>query len=176
MSKDGTNRGGVRIGAGKKNKSLNEKILEGKSESLMRLPMIEMPNDIPQLKKFMTAKQKNGERLRTKIIYSEIWSWLIKRGWEHVVDNQLLEQYAMSVARWQQCEEYISQYGLTGAHPTTGGEMISVYVKMSQDWQKQINQLRYQIYSAVRDNSSGVIGGEQDSQDVMMESLLRQVK
>lgn len=30
MAKDGTTRGGARIGAGKKSKSLDEKILEGK--------------------------------------------------------------------------------------------------------------------------------------------------
>ncbi|MBR4383887.1 MAG: terminase, partial [Selenomonadaceae bacterium] len=63
--------------------------------------------------------------------------------------------------------------GLLGEHPTTGGEMISVYVKMAQDWQKQINQLRYQIYAAVRDNSTGVVVNDQND---MMEGLLRRVK
>ena len=31
MAKDGTNRGGVRVGAGRKKKSLDEKILEGRA-------------------------------------------------------------------------------------------------------------------------------------------------
>lgn len=173
MAKDGTGRGGLRIGAGKKPKPLGEKILEGKTEDFSAVNISETSKDMPKLKSFMTANQKNGERLQTKKIYSEIWSWLAKHGCENVVDNQLLEQYAMNVARWQQCEEYISQCGLLGEHPTTGGGMISVYVKMSQDWQKQINQLRYLIYAAIRDNSSGIVG---DEQDAMMESLLRRVK
>ncbi len=157
MAKDGTNRGGARIGAGKKSKSLDEKILEGKVEHLVTTPVINLPEnsvDMPALKKFMTAKQRNGEKLQTAKIYEEIWNWLVARGCENLIDNQLLEQYAMSVARWQQCEEYISKLGLIGEHPTTGGEMISVYVKMAQDYQRQINQLRYQIYSIVKENSS----------------------
>ena len=175
MAKDGTQRGGLRIGAGKKRKPLEEKILEGKADKSVNnvtLSTPETPKEPPQLKRFMTAKQKNGEHLQTKKIYSEIWNWLVERGCENLVDNQLLEQYAMSVARWQQCEEYISHCGLLGEHPTTGGEMISVYVKMALDWQKQINQLRYQIYAAVRDNSSGVVNDQND----MMEGLLRRVK
>ena len=156
MAKDGTNRGGVRIGAGKKRKSLNEKILEGKVEHLNATGVSppDILNDMPELKSFMQAKQRNGEKLQTAIIYSEIWNWLVARGCENLIDNQLLEQYAMSVARWQQCEDYISKCGLIGEHPTTGGEMISVYVKMAQEYQRQINQLRYQIYSVVKENSS----------------------
>ena len=158
MAKDGTNRGGVpRIGAGRKRKSLNEKIVEGKAEkstSTIENKPAESSNQIPPLKDFMTAKQKNGEDLQTAEIYAELWNWLVERGCEKLIDNQLLEQYVMSVARWRQCEDYISRLGLIGEHPTTGGEMISVYVKMAQDYQKQINQLRYQIYSIVKENSS----------------------
>ena len=158
MAQDGTNRGGVpRIGAGRKRKSLNEKILEGKTEkstSTIGNNLAESSNQIPPLKDFMTAKQKNGEDLQTAEIYTELWNWLVERGCEKLIDNQLLEQYVMSVARWRQCEDYISRLGLIGEHPTTGGEMISVYVKMAQDYQKQINQLRYQIYSIVKENSS----------------------
>ena len=158
MAKDGTNRGGLpRIGAGRKRKSLEEKILEGKADNSLepiKILPAESSKAMPPLKKFMTAKQKNGEKLQTAEIYSELWNWLVERGCESLVDNQLLEQYVMSVARWRQCEEYISRLGLIGEHPTTGGEMISVYVKMAQDYQKQINQLRYQIYSIVKENSS----------------------
>ena len=155
MAKDGTNRGGLpRIGAGRKPKSLKEKILDGQAQLPANDAMGKPMKDMPKLKKFLTAKQQSGEKLQTAEIYSELWNWLVERGCENLIDNQLLEQYAMSVARWQQCEEYISKLGLVGEHPTTGGEMISVYVKMAQDYQRQINQLRYQIYSIVKENSS----------------------
>lgn len=171
MSKDGTSRGGMRIGSGRKRKSLEEKIAEGK---ILNVILPADNNDefkIPTLKKFLTAKQKNGEKLFAKEIHSEIWQWLKKNNCENLVDNQLIEQYVMSVARWRQCEDYISKLGLIGEHPTTGGEMISVYVKMSQDYQKQINQLRYQIYSVVRENSSGDCPIRSDTDP--METLLR---
>ncbi|MBQ4403312.1 MAG: P27 family phage terminase small subunit [Selenomonadaceae bacterium] len=157
MAKDGTNRGGIRIGAGKKPKSLDEKILEGKADKFVTSvepKSVEPLKAMPKIKRFMTAKQRNGEKLQTAEIYSEMWNWLVERGCENLIDNHLLEQYAMSVARWRQCEDYISKLGLIGEHPTTGGEIISVYVKMSQDYQRQINQLRYQIYSIVKENSS----------------------
>ena len=93
------------------------------------------------------------------------------RGCENLIDNQLIEQYSMCVARWRQCEQAISRFGLRGRHPTTGGEMSSVYVKMSQDYLKLIAQLRYQIYSAVKENSS-LEGLPYDGNDDM-ENLLR---
>lgn len=154
MAKDGTNRGGLRIGSGRKRDSLDKKMLEGKIDNFTNPCFSDELADLPPIKKFMTAKQAHGEKLHTKEIYAEIWAWLKNRNCENLVDSQLIEQYVMSVARWRQCEEYISRFGLIGEHPTTGGEMISVYVKMAQDYQKQINQLRYQIYSVVKENSS----------------------
>lgn len=154
MAKDGTSRGGVRIGAGKKRDSLSKKTLEGKAEKSQKNALPATSDNPPPIKKYMTAKQAHGEKLPTKEIYAEIWQWLKERNCENLIDNQLIEQYVMSVARWRQCEDYISRFGLIGEHPTTGGEMISVYVKMAQDYQKQINQLRYQIYSVVKENSA----------------------
>lgn len=176
MAKDGTTRGGMRIGSGRKKKSLEEKLLEGKvsSDKIQKSHADVDDFQVPALKNFMTAKQRNGEKLFSEEIYSEIWQWLKKNNCENLVDNQLIEQYVMSVARWRQCEEYISKLGLIGEHPTTGGEMISVYVKMSQDYQKQINQLRYQIYSVVKENSSVDCSIRSDGDK--METLLRSKK
>lgn len=171
MAKDGTNRGGVRVGAGRKKKSLDEKILDGQATVQADLSKIVQSDDMPPPKDYLSSLQRNGEKLCADEIYSEMWNWLKVRGCENLIDNQLLEQYAMCVARWRQCEEAISTLGLKGRHPTTGGEMSSVYVKMSQDYLKLIAQLRYQIYSAVKENSS-FANLSQDSND-NMEMLLR---
>lgn len=151
MAKDGTNRGGVRVGAGRKRKSLDEKILEGQSVDAIK-PVAS--DDMPPPKDYLSSVQKDGEKLCAAEIYSETWLWLKSRGCENLIDNQLIEQYAMCVARWRQCEQAVSRFGLRGRHPTTGGEMTSVYVKMAQDYLKLIAQLRYQIYSAVKENST----------------------
>ena len=172
MAKDGTNRGGVRVGAGRKRKSLEEKISDGQSARENIPSDCVSKEEMPPLKEYLSSKQKNGEKFCATEIYAEIWNWLKARGCVGLVDNHLLEQYAMCVARWQQCEQAISQLGLSGRHPTTGGVMSSVYVKMSQDYLKLIAQLRYQIYSVVKENAT-LEGLTYDGNDDM-EKLLRE--
>ena len=79
----------------------------------------------------------------------------------------------MSVSRWIQCEEAVSEFGFLAKHPTTGNAMQSPYVAMSQNYMKQTNQLWFQIYQIVRDNGNADIE-ELDEQDIMMEALLKQ--
>ena len=63
MAKDGTNRGGARPGAGRKKKSLDEKIMEGKTPSnAMNAPTAKsLPKSLPNgLKDVVrTGKRKN---------------------------------------------------------------------------------------------------------------------
>ena len=81
----------------------------------------------------------------------------------------------MSVARWIQCEEAISSYGLLGKHPTVSNSPIQrPFVAMSQSFMKQAQQIWAQIYQVVRENCSEevTLNGEMD----MMEKLLRSRK
>lgn len=78
----------------------------------------------------------------------------------------------MSVSRWVKCEEAISEFGFLAKHPTTGNAMQSPYVAMSQNYMKQVNQIWFQIYQAVKDNCSTDIGGA-NPQDDLMERLLQ---
>ena len=69
------------------------------------------------------------------------------------------EQYAVSVSRWIQCEECISEYGFLAKHPTTGNAIASPYVSMSQQYMKQVNQIWYQIYQVVKEKLLGGVAG-----------------
>ena len=89
-----------------------------------------------------------------------------------LVNNQLIEQYAMSVARWIQCEEAISEFGYLAKHPTTGNAIASPYVSMSRDYKKQVNADWSQIYQIVRENCAVEFDG-MSPQDDVMERLLR---
>ncbi len=51
----------------------------------------------------------------------------------------------MSVARWIQCEEAITEYGFLAKHPTTGNAIQSPYVAMSQNFMSQTNRLWMEI-------------------------------
>ena len=226
MAKDGTNRGGLRLGAGRKAKPLAKKVIEGKAKK-SNIPdnsNAEIPEnpitatfsasenqtqkskksnnskaksvkksaakgnkssadtaelepialiglDMPPLKEYLTAAQKDGTELITKQVFAETWQWLSMCGCEQLISMQLIEQYAMSVARWVQCEECISRYGLLGKHPTTGNDIASPYVTMAQTYMKQVNQAWYQIFQIVRENSTMQRAG-QNPQDALMEKLL----
>ena len=140
MAKDGTMRGGQRVGAGRKSKALTDKIADGRLNGAMVLPE---PAEIegavvPPVKEYLKAAQKNGKDLCAEEVYRDTWNWLKARGCEMLVNNQLIEQYAMSVSRWIQCEEAISEFGFLAKHPTTGNAIASPYVAMSQTYMKQV--------------------------------------
>ena len=175
MAKDGTARGGARVGAGTKRKSLADNILEGKSPPGLNQEMYDPADldaeDMPKVSDFLEQTQKNGEKLMAKDVARETWKFLKKVRCDDKVNFQLIEMYSMSVARWIQCEKAISEYGFIARHPTTGSAIASPYVSMSREYMKQINQCWYQIYQIVKENCSVEFGGT-NPQDDLMERLL----
>ena len=178
MAKDGTNRGGARIGAGAKKKPLADKITEGNpgkrpitvisfNDAAEKLEGQEMPKPSEML----SAVQKDGKPLVAAEIYEKTWAWLHERGCASLVSPQLLERYAMSAARWIQCEEAVTEYGFLAKHPTTGNAMQSPYVAMGQNYMSQTNRLWMEIFLIVKDNCSREYSGE-SPQDDLMEKLL----
>lgn len=177
LAKDGTYRGnhpGNYTGAGRKKKPLSEKIQEGKT-GMTVMAMPEVSNfegvDVPPPREFMRAQQKNGRNIYAEEIRRDTWKWLKERRCDTLVNPQLIDQYAMSVARWIQVEEVINDYGFLAKHPTTGAAIMSPYVKMAQDYVKQVNQSWFQISQIVRDNCSEQYSGP-NPQDDIMERLL----
>ena len=149
----GTNRGGRRVRAGdkpapaaeKKQKGLPVKIISNDIPALdtAELEAVDLPEgavlngtDMPKPSDYLSARQKNGVPLGADDIYRETWLWLKQRNCENLVNKRLIEAYAQAYARYIQCEEAISTYGLLGKHPTTGGVIASPFVQMSQKFQK----------------------------------------
>lgn len=58
--------------------------------------------------------------------------WLDERGCTELVSKRLIEQYGQGFARYVQCEQAISKFGLLGKHPTMGAAIPSPFVAMSQ--------------------------------------------
>lgn len=177
MAKDGTNRGGARPGAGAKKKALSDKIAEGNPGG-RKLTVIEFTNtadlegqEMPEPNKMLEAIQKDGKALVAGEIFKNTWMWLNERGCASLVSPQLLERYAMSVARWIQCEEAVTEYGFLAKHPTTGNAIQSPYVAMGQNYMTQTNRLWFEIFQIVKENSAGEYKGA-NPQDDMMERLL----
>ena len=178
MAKDGTNRGGARPGSGRKPKALKEKIDSG-NPGRRRLTKLDIPEsidgvDMPTPGDYLSAEQRDGKPLGADRIYTKTFTWLKKLGCEKLINPQLVEQYAMSVARWTQCEEAISQLGLVAKSKSTGNAVTSPFVTMGQSYMKQSNILWNEIFRVVRENCvTDVLVDDKEASVDMMELLLR---
>ncbi len=178
MAKDGTLRGGARVGAGAKRKPLAEKIAEG-NPGKRALKVIELPEPsdlegvaMPKPSEYLKEQQRDGTKLDAVEIFEETWEWLDKYGCALLVSKSIIERYAMAVARYIQCEHAMSQFGLLSKHPTTSKPIQSPYVAMSQTFSTEADRLWLQISQVVRDNCATDYGGK-TPQDDMMERLLK---
>lgn len=163
---------------GRPRKSLAEKVTEG-NPGKRKLKVLDFDKaaeprgaDMPPPKEFLSAVQRDGSTLSASQLYKEAWEWLGSRGCAGLVSPALLERYAMSAARWIQCEEAVSKYGYLGKHPVSPQPIQSPYVAMSQNYMKQTNRLWDEIFSIVRDNCSTEYKGA-SPQDDIMEKLLQ---
>ena len=187
MARDGTNRGGRRVRAGDKPAPAAEKLQKGQQVQILKndiptlspteLEAVDLPEgavmngvDMPKPSDYLSARQKNGVPLGADEIYKETWLWLRERNCEKLVNPRLIEAYAQAFARYIQCEEATSTYGLLGKHPTTGGVITSPFVQMSQQYQKSANLIWYEIYDIVKQNCTEMF---EDNPNDTMELLLR---
>lgn len=176
MAKDGTQRGGARPGSGRKSDALMAKLVEEKIAT--KIPSVGFSEDDEKFKDFfkpfLTAVQtKSTEYFAAADICISVYNWLKYYKCESLVQPEMIAQYAIASARWQQCEVHISKKGLMGKHPTTKAEIASPYVSLSLAYQKQANNIWYQIYQIVKENSSETVTGFVNSDDPM-EKLLSQ--
>lgn len=188
MAKDGTYRGGRRIKAGGKPTPAAEKIANGKTAQVMsndipdldpnELDAVDLPegavlegNDMPKPGEYLSAKQKNGKPLGADEIYKETWLWLKRRHCENLVNPRLIESYAQNFARYIQCEDAISTYGLLGKHPTTGGVVTSPFVQMASQFQRAANLIWMEIFDIVKQNCTEEY--DEGNPNDTMEQLLR---
>ena len=172
MSKDGTNRGGYRVGSGRKKKPLAEKILEGKAEKPEQSVTDTVDFVIPEPRDFVNTEQRGlaGVTNESRAIYDDTMVWLAEHGCADVVPRGLVEKYAVATARWEQCDRLMSMGGITGKHPTTGAQIASPIVSMSLHWLKQANQQWHLIEEKVREVCGDDITGANRSDP--MEQLL----
>lgn len=169
MAKDGTNRGGMRIGAGRKRKSLEERILDGE----MIAPEIYSQEDfkIPTPKKYLTVDSKNG-KVYSGEVYRETYEYLKGHSCAEIVPPQLVSNFAETISQHIQAEEIIKQTGFLSRHPTTSEPMANPLVRISLDYLKMAQQIWYTIFQIVKENSVSTGGSATDT----MELILRQTR
>ena len=163
---------------GRPKKAIADKIADG-NPGKRKLTVIDFETTadlegqpMPKPSAMLSATQKDGKKLIAADVYEATWNWLAERRCTALVSPQLLERYAMSVARWIQCEEAVTEYGFLAKHPTTGNAIQSPYVAMSQNFMAQTNRLWMEIFQIVKENCTGEYGGASPQDDVM-ERLLQ---
>lgn len=108
--------------------------------------------EMPSVKEYLTAVQRDGSELCAKDVYECTVKWLKGIQCEYVVSEQVIEEYSMAVARWIHLEQMISKYGYIAKHPTTGAPIPSPYVAMAQGYLKQISAIRAEINQTIKYN------------------------
>lgn len=169
-------RGGVRAGSGRKKSAVRDKAAAGnpggRPLEVLDIPEVEGA-EMPKPHDFLNSEQRDGNPLQAKDIYEETWNWLKKTGCAAKVSPDLIERYAMSSARWIQCEEMTSRLGFLGKHPTTGSPIPSPFVNIAIQYMNQATRLWNEIFQIVKENCSTDYNAGPLPQDDLMERLLR---
>ena len=167
-------RGGARPGAGRKKSAVKDKAENGNPGG-RKLEVLDIPEvegvPMPKPHDFLSAEQRDGSTLQAQEIYKETWEWLHERKCDHLISVQQIEQYAMSIARWIQCEETTTQLGFLSKHPTTGKPIPSPFVNIGINYMNQSCRLWSEIFQIVKENCSTDYSGS-NPQDDLMERLL----
>lgn len=174
MSKEGSNRGGARPGAGRPRKSLTNKIADGNSgRQITVLPTVAelKGEDMPEIKEYLTEEQKIGIDLEADVIFNCVYDWLKKWKCEKFVSPEIIEHYALADARHIQAEKLISRTGYLAKHPTTGAPIQSPYVAISHSYRKAANQYLFVIQQIIKENCSEEFKGYSDAEDMMADLL-----
>jgi hypothetical protein len=173
--------GGSRPNAGRKRKPLADKILEANNgnREIKKLKRGKIGDNITELKgeempqpaEYLSRNTKNMEEKLAVQIFENTWRWLKERGCEGFVVKELIEQYAINLARSIQCENAVDMFGMLAKHPTTGMPQASPFTSLGITYAKQANVYWGQIFQIVKENSSVVVD-KRNPNDDMMERIL----
>ena len=67
---------------------------------------------MPEPSDYLSEIQRDGKPLGADLVYRETWQWHDQRGCSQFVAPRLIETYALAFARYVQCEQAISKFGL----------------------------------------------------------------
>lgn len=169
-------KGGARVGAGRKRKPLAEKIeYNAGRRQIKYIPNEAMSDirgeDIPPPSEWLLDQTKNTQRESVaKKVYEDTFKWIRERKCDHLITKEQIEQYASSVARYIQCEEGISAFGLLAKHPTTNVPIASPFIGMSERFLKRVNDSWARIYQVIKENCEVPVG--RNHNEDLMEQIL----
>jgi hypothetical protein len=151
------NHGGKRLGAGRKKEAREamQRQADIRAEELNIQPLSVdgdlIGAEMPPPHEYLMRQTRGISENHGKEIYERLWKWLKERDCHLLVNNEMLQQYAMTLARCEQLENAIHDFGFLAKHPTTSNPIESPYAKECQRWQKLAQSQWAQIEVGISD-------------------------
>ena len=163
MAKDGTRRGGARVGAGRPRKQKPEN-----PETVLQIVTVADAerNSFPAFNRDLCDAKGAYSLATAEDVYYSVYKFARDNGAEGRVPKELVELFAVTYSRWVQVEKEISKDGFTAEHPTTGAPCKSPLVDVSNTYSKQAHNYWYSIWSAIKDADPDT---DHDDMDTMLD-------
>lgn len=162
MAKDGTRRGGARVGAGRPRKQKPE----APETVLQETAVTDAERDnFPTFNRDLYDSKGAYSLTAAEDVYYSVFKFARNNGADERVPKELVELFAVTYSRWVQAERDISREGFTAEHPTTGAPCKSPLVDVSNTYSKQAHNYWYSIWAAVK-------GGKGDDNTDDMDAML----
>ena len=98
-----------------------------------------------------TCSELEDRSVEAAQLFVELSDWLSSQGCK--VQPRLIEEYALAIARWREVEKIISADGFIAPHPTTGADMASPLVGVSNTYFKQMHAAWYAIWDVIKQSA-----------------------
>ena len=163
MAKDGTRRGGARVGAGRPRKQKPEN-----PETVLQIVTVTDAerSSFPAFNCDLCDAKGAYSLTDAEGVYYSVYKFARDNGAEGRVPKELVELFAVTYSRWVQVEKDISKDGFTAEHPTTGAPCKSPLVDVSNTYSKQAHNYWYSIWSAIKDAEPDT---DHDDMDAMLD-------
>jgi hypothetical protein len=163
MAKDGTRRGGARVGAGRPRKQKPEN-----PETVLQIVTVTDAerSSFPTFNRDLCDAKGAYSLAAAEDVYYSVYKFARDNGAEGRVPKELVELFAVTYSRWVQVEKDISKEGFTAEHPTTGAPCKSPLVDVSNTYSKQAHNYWYSIWSAIKDAEPDT---DHDDMDAMLD-------
>ena len=163
MAKDGTRRGGARVGAGRPRKQKSEN-----PETVLQIVTVTDAerSSFPAFSRDLCDAKGAYSLADAENVYYSVYKFARGNGAEGRVPKELIELFAVTYSRWVQVEKDISKDGFTAEHPTTGAPCKSPLVDVSNTYSKQAHNYWYSIWSAIKDAEPDT---DHDDMDAMLD-------
>lgn len=157
--------GGARVGAGRKSKPAELKILEGNPGCReIKVLKIVSPIEIPE-------KPPDYLVDEAKRVYTKTLEWLKSIGCSQGIMPYHLEEYAVNKAHWLECERAVTTRGVIMKDPTNGKPIVSPYVVAAQSYLKLTNDVWAKIYAVIRESKLTKWDDKNPNDDIMARLL-----